>query len=103
MIRSLAAEPRTVGALAAPHRMSLAAASKHVKALERAGLVRRQVTGRTHVCRLEAGPLADADTWLGFYRRFWQQQFDALDAALAITPAGKGAPEDRTQLEGDDR
>ena len=72
--------PLSVGELAAPHAMSLAAASKHIKALERAGLVRRQVQGRTHLCRLETGPLEGADDWLAFYRRFWTAQFDALDA-----------------------
>jgi DNA-binding transcriptional ArsR family regulator len=74
--------PLSVGELAAPHAMSLAAASKHIKALERAGLLRRQVRGRTHLCRLETRPLEGADDWLGFYRRFWSEQFDALDAVL---------------------
>jgi DNA-binding transcriptional ArsR family regulator len=74
--------PLSVGELAAPHAMSLAAASKHVKALERAGLVRREVKGRTHLCRLETRPLADADDWLSFYRRLWTDQFDRLDALL---------------------
>ena len=95
MLRSLAAEPHSVGALAAPHRMSLAAASKHVKALERAGLVRRQVTGRTHVCRLEPRPLADADAWLAFYRRLWSDSFDVLDTLLkaeASAPKAETAP-----------
>jgi DNA-binding transcriptional ArsR family regulator len=82
MLKSLAAEPRSVGELAAPYAMSLAAASKHVKALERAGLVRRQVQGRTHVCRLEAGPLARANEWLAFYQLFWTERFDVLDALL---------------------
>ena len=102
MLASLAAEPRTVGVLAAPHRMSLAAASKHVKALERAGLVRRQVNGRTHLCRLEPGPLADADAWLAFYRRFWIGAFDTLDSLIkAENAAGAGA--DPTPDQGDDR
>lgn len=74
--------PLSVGELAAPHAMSLAAASKHIRALERAGLVRRQVKGRTHLCRLETRPLEDADEWISFYRRFWTRQFDALDALL---------------------
>jgi DNA-binding transcriptional ArsR family regulator len=82
MLRSLADEPRSVGELAGPYRMSLAAASKHIKALERAGLVRRQVQGRTHVCRLAPEALADADQWLGFYRRFWSDSFDVLDALI---------------------
>jgi len=102
MLASLAAEPRTVGALAAPHRMSLAAASKHVKALERAGLVRRQVNGRTHLCRLEAGPLADADAWLGFYRRFWSGAFDTLDAVIKAENQA-GAATHQAPREGDDR
>jgi DNA-binding transcriptional ArsR family regulator len=89
MLRQLAGEPRSVGELAAPHRMSLAAASKHVKALERAGLVRRQVKGRTHVCHLAPQPLADADAWLAFYRRFWSEQFDALDALIRGDGAAK--------------
>lgn len=58
------------------------AASKHVKALERAGLVRRRISGRTHLCRLEAQPLADAAAWLGLYRRFWIDAFDTLDGLI---------------------
>jgi DNA-binding transcriptional ArsR family regulator len=86
MLRNLAARERSVGELAAPFRMSLAAASKHVKALERAGLVRRTVRGRTHICRLAPEPLADAHGWLRFYERFWSERLDALEALL--TPAG---------------
>ncbi len=79
MLRSLAEQERTVTELAEPFRMSLAAASKHVKTLERAGLVHRTVRGRTHVCRLEPGPLADAHDWIGFYERFWTERLDALE------------------------
>jgi DNA-binding transcriptional ArsR family regulator len=82
MLQRLADAPMSVGELAQPHRMSLAAASKHIKSLERAGLVRRQVQGRIHVCRLEPTPLAGAHDWLGFYQRFWTAQFDALEAQL---------------------
>jgi DNA-binding transcriptional ArsR family regulator len=88
MLRRLSDAPLSVGQLAAPHAMSLAAASKHIKALERAGLVRRQVKGRTHVCRLEPGPLEGADDWLSFYRSFWTHQFDALDALLKTEANG---------------
>jgi len=95
MLRRLSGEPLSVGALAAPYAMSLAAASKHVKALERAGLVRRQVQGRTHVCRLETRPLEDADQWLAFYRRFWTERFDVLDALLKAEDAAKPAKTDR--------
>lgn len=83
MLRRLSGGERSVGELAEPFRMSLAAASKHVKVLERAGLVRRTVEGRTHRCRLEADRLAQAQRWLAYYQRFWTERLDALDAMLA--------------------
>jgi DNA-binding transcriptional ArsR family regulator len=82
MLRLLAGGDRTVGELAAPFAMTFAGASKHVKVLEGAGLVRRTVRGRTHVCHLDAGPLADADAWLRFYAAFWERRIDALAAQL---------------------
>jgi DNA-binding transcriptional ArsR family regulator len=82
MLRSLAARERTVSELAEPFRMSLAAASKHVKTLERAGLVRRTVQGRVHFCRLDPKPLAGAAEWLDFYSRFWNERLDALEELL---------------------
>jgi DNA-binding transcriptional ArsR family regulator len=82
MLRSLADGERSVGELAAPFAMSLAAASKHVKALERAGLVKRRVMGRTHVCRLEALPLEGARDWISFYERFWSGRLDILEGLL---------------------
>jgi DNA-binding transcriptional ArsR family regulator len=80
MLRSLAAGEHNIGELAAPHRMSFAAASKHVKVLEKAGLVRRRIEGRAHVCRLEPGPLDTADEWLCFYERYWTERLDLLDS-----------------------
>jgi DNA-binding transcriptional ArsR family regulator len=82
MLRDLAAGERTVSELAQPFAMSLAAASKHIKVLEGAGLIRREVRGRTHVCRLEPGPLASAHEWLGFYERFWSSRLDVLEQLL---------------------
>ena len=82
MLAGLASRERTVGELAAPFSMSLAAASKHIKVLERAGLVSRTVRGRTHICRLEPEPLCSADAWLRRYERFWSERLDALDALL---------------------
>jgi DNA-binding transcriptional ArsR family regulator len=82
MLQSLAGGERTVGELAAPFAMSLAGASKHVRVLERAGLVRRRIAGRTHYCRLEARRLREADAWLRRYERFWTDRLDALEAAL---------------------
>jgi DNA-binding transcriptional ArsR family regulator len=82
MLRRLAAAEANVGELAQPFAMSLAAASKHVRALERAGLVRRTVRGRTHLCSLDSGPLAAACEWLRFYEHFWAERVDAFERAL---------------------
>lgn len=59
---------------------SLNSVSKHVKVLERAGLVHRQVRGREHVLSLDAAPLAEATQWMNTYRRFWTDRLAALDA-----------------------
>lgn len=100
MLRTLADGECTVSQLAAPFEMSLAAASKHIKALEHAGLVRREVRGRTHICRLDAGPLSAAHEWLRHYEAFWHQRLDTLEqllrqdaaAASPTTPPRKGKP-----------
>jgi len=89
MLRELATGERTVGQLAEPFAISLAAASKHIKALERAGLIDREVKGRTHLCRLHPGPLASAHEWLGFYERFWTSRLDALERLLREEVARK--------------
>lgn len=82
MLSELAAGNRTVSQLAEPFAMSLAAASKHIKVLESAGLIRREVQGRTHRCTLQPMPLASADQWLGMYRRYWTESLDTLEALL---------------------
>jgi DNA-binding transcriptional ArsR family regulator len=82
MLRELAHGERTVGQLAQPFAISLAAASKHIKALELAGLIRREVRGRSHFCRLEPGPLEAAHEWLSFYERFWTDRLTILDRLL---------------------
>jgi len=89
MLRDLADGERTVGQLAEPFAISLAAASKHIKALENAGLIGREVRGRTHVCRLAPGPLADAHEWLSFYERFWTDRLDGLERLLREEDARK--------------
>jgi DNA-binding transcriptional ArsR family regulator len=89
MLRELASGERTVGQLAEPFAMSLAAASKHIKALENAGLIRREVRGRTHLCRLDPGPLASAHQWLSFYERFWSDRLDVLERLLREEVARK--------------
>lgn len=83
MVRRLAAEPLTVGLLAEPLAMSLAAASKHIKVLERAGLLRRTVAGRCHVCRLDPVPLASISAWTQFFEGHWQERLDALEALFS--------------------
>ncbi|MGD0434860.1 MAG: metalloregulator ArsR/SmtB family transcription factor [Bryobacteraceae bacterium] len=82
MLRELASGERNISELAAPFKMSFAAASKHVRVLEDARLVRRRIQGRTHVCRIDPARLAAADQWLRYYERFWTLKLDALDALL---------------------
>ena len=89
MLHDLAGGERTVGQLAEPFAISLAAASKHIKALESAGLIRREVRGRTHRCRLDPGPLASAYRWLGLYEEFWTDRLDALERILREEAAAK--------------
>jgi DNA-binding transcriptional ArsR family regulator len=94
MLRELAEGERTVGQLAKPFAISLAAASKHIKALEKAGLIRREVHGRTHLCRLDPGPLASAQKWLSFYEHFWTDRLEVLEQLLRqederLTPTHK--------------
>jgi DNA-binding transcriptional ArsR family regulator len=68
--------------LAAPFEISLNAVSKHLRVLERAGLVRREVRGREHRLSLEARPLREAGEWIAAYEAFWEQRLDALEAFL---------------------
>ena len=82
MLRELSKGERTVSQLAEPYSISLAAASKHIKALEKAGLIRREIQGRKHVCRLDAGPLASAQEWLNYYEKFWTDRLNVLDRLL---------------------
>jgi DNA-binding transcriptional ArsR family regulator len=89
MLRELDSGERTVSQLAEPFAMSLAAASKHIKTLENAGLIRREVRGRTHLCRLNPGPLASAHKWLSFYERFWNDRLDELERLLRMEDARK--------------
>ena len=91
MLRELASGERTVSQLAEPFAMSLAGASKHIKSLENAGLIHREVRGRTHLCRLEPGPLVSAHQWLSFYKRFWIDRLEVLERLLRKEDARKSA------------
>lgn len=92
MLQELSGGARTVSQLAEPFAISLAAASKHIKTLEHAGLIRREVRGRTHLCHLDPGPLASAHEWLGIYERFWTDRLDALDRLLREEDARETPP-----------
>ena len=80
LLKSLAAGPARVTELAEPHGMSLNAVSKHLFVLERAGLIRRERDGHVQSCVLDAGPMASAEEWIGFYRRFWDDKIDRFAA-----------------------
>ena len=82
MLGQLAERELTIGELATPFSMSFAGASKHVRVLEHAGLVTRTIQGRTHLCRLQAARLAEANEWLRRYERFWNERLDTLESLL---------------------
>jgi DNA-binding transcriptional ArsR family regulator len=82
ILSRLAAGSASVTELAAPFAMSLPAVSKHLKVLERAGLIARGREAQWRPCRLEAAPLREAASWLDAYRRLWDEQLDRLDAYL---------------------
>ena len=75
--------------LAAPFAMSLNAVSKHLRVLEQAGLIRRQVRGREHVLSLQATQLQEAAEWIETYRRFWAERLDRLDSFLRENKTAK--------------
>ncbi|MEO8540353.1 MAG: metalloregulator ArsR/SmtB family transcription factor [bacterium] len=72
----------SVTELASPFEMSLPAVSKHLKVLERAGLIARSRDAQWRPCRLEVAPLKQVSEWMDFYRRFWEESFDRLDEYL---------------------
>ena len=82
ILSRLALGETSVTELAAPFAMSLPAVSKHLKVLERAGLIARGREAQWRPCRLEAGPLKDVADWVDRYRRFWDESLDRLDDYL---------------------
>src|SRR6202522_3948471 len=82
ILARLASGETSVTELAAPFEMSMPAISKHLKVLERAGLIARSREAQFRPCRLEAGPLKDAADWVEHYRRFWEQSLDRLEGYL---------------------
>ncbi|MBP8302362.1 MAG: winged helix-turn-helix transcriptional regulator [Planctomycetes bacterium] len=82
IVRQLSVGERTLTELASPLKMTFPAASKHVRVLEAAKLVRRRIAGREHRCSLRASPLKDAMQWTEQFRRHWEASFAALDTLL---------------------
>ena len=87
ILARLARAPARVTDLAAAFPISLNSTSKHIRTLERAGLVRREVQGREHLLSFDAAPLAEASAWIDHYRQFWDARLAALDAYVT-----RGAP-----------
>lgn len=88
ILAQLALGEATVGDLAEPYDMSLAAVSKHLKVLEHAGLITRGREAQWRPCKLEAAPMAEVADWVGEYRRFWEQSLDRLEDYLAELQKG---------------
>jgi DNA-binding transcriptional ArsR family regulator len=82
ILERLANGDRCVTDLARPYSMSLPAVSKHLRVLEKAGLVRRRRDGRVHRLKLDASPMKEAQQWIEEYRRFWEERLDRLDEYL---------------------
>jgi DNA-binding transcriptional ArsR family regulator len=82
ILARLASGEATVTELAEPFEMTMPAVSKHLKVLERAGLIGRGREAQWRPCRLEAGPLKDVSDWVGNYRTFWEETFERLDEYL---------------------
>lgn len=92
MLASLALGEKSIGELAEPFAMSFAGVSKHVKVLEGAGLIVRRKSGRTHLIRIEAKPLEEAERWLRQWEKFWVGRLDRLEAAIKANKRKKENP-----------
>jgi len=88
ILARLASGEASVKELAEPFEMTLPGVSKHLKVLERAGLISRGRVAQSRPCRLEAAPLREAADWVGRYRRFWEKGFDRLDDDLRRLQSG---------------
>ena len=89
--------------LAKPYRMTLPGVMKHLRVLERAGLVTQRKVGRSRRCRLVARPLRDAEGWISRYRAFWERQFDALERYLSEQQLQEQSQHRRQQPQAEDR
>ncbi|HEX3246272.1 MAG TPA: metalloregulator ArsR/SmtB family transcription factor [Chloroflexota bacterium] len=94
IIGRLASGEATVNELAQPFSMTLPAVSKHLKVLQRAGLVEQGRQAQSRPCRLQAAPLKDVADWLGTYREFWEESYDRLDELLQELQGREGKSND---------
>jgi DNA-binding transcriptional ArsR family regulator len=94
IIGRLASGEATVNELAQPFSMTLPAVSKHLKVLQRAGLVEQGRQAQWRPCRLQAAPLKDVADWLGTYREFWEESYDRLDELLQELQGREGKSND---------
>jgi DNA-binding transcriptional ArsR family regulator len=98
ILASLALGEKSVTELAAPFEMTMPAVSKHLRVLQRAGLISQSREAQWRPCKLEAAPLKEAAGWLEEYRQFWEQTFDRLDDYLKRVQAdNKGARSSKTK------
>ncbi len=98
ILARLASGQASVTELAAPFQMTMPAVSKHLKVLERAGLIARGREAQWRPCRLEGEPLRDVADWMEQYRRFWDESFDRLDDYLqSVQPVHKEKKDDERQ------
>lgn len=95
ILRQLTQTERNLSELSTPLKMSFPAASKHVRVLERARLVRRRVVGRSHMCRLNPVPIKQINEWTEGYRALWEHNFQQLDDLLASIPDEPTTPAPR--------
>ena len=82
ILRDVAVRERTVGQIARPYHVSLAAVSKHLKVLEKARLITREKRGSFQIVRINAAPMKEAERWLAYYEKFWNEGLDALKDLL---------------------
>ena len=97
ILSRLASGNASVNELAAPFKMSLPAISKHLKVLERSGLISRGRQAQWRPCRLKARPMKEAVDWLEHYRRYWEESFDRLDDYLQKLQAAELQPKEKPQ------
>ena len=82
MLLKLADKEQSITSLSAPFDISKSAVTKHIKVLEKAGLLKRTIDGRVHHCRLAVDPLNAASDWMAFYQKFWDTKLDSLNNYL---------------------